>query len=196
MLIFSIALRLKNPKNENVRYFNILIVFLVLVGCSQQSEQISTDEIEQIKNDIIMRSEKHAADLENMDFNSVMTFYSKDLIGYGDGYYWGDYMTTYGIWQDILEKGGWKKILKWDLQNHKIHVFSKEAASYMVEFDHEHLVENGDTIRSSGCFTYGMQKFDGEWKAVTAHVSHIPMRTDNEKWWSKYSPLKRTNTTK
>ncbi len=174
-----------------MKWLNLLTVFLML-GCSQQSEQLSIDEIEQIKSDIIKRSEKHAVDLENHDYKSVMTFYADDLIVFGDGYYWGDYLTMDGIWKDILEKDVWKKILKWDLQNHKVHVFSRDAASYLVEFDHKHLNQNGDTIGSSGCFTYSMQKIDGEWKAVTAHVSHIPSRTDDDKWWSRYSPSKRT----
>ena len=172
----------------------ILLTFLtitLILGCNQQSDQLSPSEIDQIENRIIETSEKHASDLENLNYESVMTFYAKDLIVFGDGYYWGDYLTMDGIWKDILGEGGWKKMLKWDLQNHKIHVFSKDAASYLVEFDHEHLNENGDTIRSSGCFTYGMQKISGEWKAVTAHASHIPLRTQEDKWWSKYSPSKR-----
>lgn len=171
-----------------------LLVFLTILltyGCNQQPRQITPAEVEKIKSEIIERSEKHASDLENMDFNSVMTFYSKDHISFGDGYYWGDYLTIDGLWRDILGEGGWKKMVKWDLQNHKVHVFSKEAASYLVEFDHKHLAQNGDTIGSSGCFTYGMQKIDGEWKAVTGHVTHIPERTNDEKWWSKHSPSKR-----
>lgn len=173
----------------------ILLPFvLILTSCVQKEEKLSATEIAKIKSDIIKRSEKHASDLENLDYQAVMTFYANtpDFIGFGDGYYWGDYLTVDGIWKDILGEGGWKKMLKWDLQNHKVHVFSRNAASYLVEFDHEHLDENSDTIRSSGCFTYGMQKIDEEWKAVTAHVSHIPFRTNEDKWWSKYSPSKRT----
>jgi ketosteroid isomerase-like protein len=174
-----------------MKYLSLLVILLVL-GCNQQPKQLSIEEIEHLKNNIIERSEKHANDIENMDYESVMTFYAEDLIGFGDGYYWGDYLTMDGIWKDLLGEGGWEKILKWDLQNHKIHVFSRDAASYLVEFDHEHIDENGDTIMSSGCFTYGMEKFDGEWKAVTAHVSHTPFRTADDKWWSKYSPSNRT----
>jgi ketosteroid isomerase-like protein len=166
---------------------------MVINSCRQKDGTLSTSEITQIKNDIITRSEKHASDLENLDHKSVMTFYAKDLIVFGDGYYWGDYLTMDGIWKDILGEGGWKKMLKWDLQNHKIYVFSKSAASYLVEFDHEHLDSKGDTIRSSGCFTYGMQKIGSEWKAATAHVSHIPFRTNDAKWWSIYSPENRTD---
>ena len=170
----------------------IFLFGLTLSGCNQKNETLSTSEIAQIKNDIINRSEKHANDLENLDYKSVMTFYAntEDFVVFGDGYYWGDYLTMDGIWKDILV-GGWKKMLRWDLKNHKVHVFSKDAASYLVEFDHEHIDQNGDTVRSSGCFTYGMQRINGEWKAVTAHVSHIPERTNDEKWWSKYSPENR-----
>ena len=169
----------------------IVPVALLMFGCAQQPTKLSHEEISKIENEIIARSEKHASDLENLDHKSVMTFYAEDLIVFGDGYYWGDYLTMDGAWNEILGEGGWKKMLKWDLQNHKLHVFSRDAASYLVEFDHAHLIENGDTVRSSGCFTYGMQKINGEWKAVTAHVSHIPTRTTDDKWWSKYSPSKR-----
>ena len=171
------------------------IAALILFSCRQKEENLSAEEISQVKTDIIRMSEKHASDLEKLDYSSVMRFYADTpgLIVFGDGYYWGDYLTMAGIWNEILGEGGWKKMLKWDLQNHKVHVFSKTAASYLVEFDHEHLDDKGDTIRSSGCFTYGMQKIGDEWKAVTAHVSHIPFRTNDDKWWSKHSPGKRAN---
>ena len=174
----------------------ILFLFVLsLFSCSQHQEKLSAAEIAQIKSEIIKRSEKHASDLENLDYKSVMTFYAntENFIVFGDGYYWGDYLTMDGVWKDLLGERGWKKMLKWDLKNHKVYVFSKDAASYLVEFDHAHIDANGDTARSSGCFTYGMQKIDGEWKAVTAHVSHIPERTNDEKWWSQYSPENRKN---
>lgn len=165
---------------------------LSLFSCNQEVEKLSAEEIAQIKSEIIKRSEKHASDLGNLDYKSVMTFYAntRDFIVFGDGYYWGDYLTLDRIWSDLLERG-WKKMLKWELNNHQIHVFSKDAASYLVEFDHEQIEATGDTVRSSGCFTYGMQKINGDWKAVTAHVSHIPNRTNDAKWWSKYSPENR-----
>ncbi len=172
----------------------ILFLFVLsLSNCNQKEDKLSASELEQIKSEIIKRSEKHASDLENLDYKSVMSFYAntQDFIVFGDGYYWGDYLTMDGVWKSILGNGGWKKMLKWDLKNHKVYAFSPDAASYLVEFDHEHIEPNGDTARSSGCFTYGMQKIKGDWKAVTAHVTHIPERTDDKKWWSPYSPENR-----
>ncbi len=172
----------------------IFFLFLMLTGsCRQKERNLSGSEIAQIKNDIIKKSEKHASDLENHDLKAVLTFYADtaDFVIFGDGYYWGDYQTAEGVLNGMVGKDGWRKMLKWDLRNHKVYVFSENAASHLVEFDHEHLDTGGDTIRSSGCFTYGMQKIRGEWKAVTVHVSHIPNRTTEEKWWSIYSPQNR-----
>lgn len=80
---------------------------------------------------------------------------------------------------------------RWNLRNHKIHVFSRDAASYLVEFDNERVNKLGDTTKVIGCFSYGMQRIDGEWKAVTTHVSHIYNMNDTtrtEKWWYGFSP--------
>ena len=92
---------------------NLLIFLSILLtyGCNQRSDQLTPDEVEKIKSEIIERSERHASDLENMDLESVMTFYSKDHIFFGDGYYWGDYMTVDGVWRYFLGEGGWKKNL-------------------------------------------------------------------------------------
>lgn len=180
---------------------------LLLLSCNQYEEGLSADKISHIKRDIINASEKHAQDLVQKDFEEVMTFYGdvEDNIIFGDGYYWGDYKTSEGIWRDFL--GDEKKMLKWDLKNHKIHVFSKAAASYSVEFNNERVEANGDTTKVTGCFTYGMSKIKNQWKAVTIHVSHnykpgygferahagYDAEKNGRNWWNYYSPEERDN---
>lgn len=168
------------------------IIILIFVGCRPQEKQLSADEIAQIKSDIIIRSERHAKDLKNLDYKEVMTFYANvdDFIIFGDGYYWGDYSTIDGIWKDFT--GGVKKILTWELYNPKIHVFSKDIASCLVEFYHERINASGDTTKGHGSFSLGMQKIDGDWKAVTMNVTHNYDIYDStgaiRMWWLKYSP--------
>jgi hypothetical protein len=177
-----------------MRRIGFLLAFLLLSSCQQES-QLSSEEVAQIKADIIKRSEKHAQDLVNLDYKAVMTFYGNvdDCILFGDGNYWGDYITVDQIWKSFT--GGVKHMFKWDLKNHKIHVFSKNAASYLVEFDNERIERNGDTTKVTGCFSYGMQKIDGDWKAVTIHVTHnykagygAERNSQGKDWWKKYSP--------
>ena len=74
------------------------IPFLLVLSsfsCNQEDEKLSAAEIAQIKREIIKRSEKHVSDLKNLDYKPVMTFYAntQDFIVFGDGYYWGDYLT-------------------------------------------------------------------------------------------------------
>jgi len=78
-----------------------------LVAASNQNNYLLT-KIAQIKSDIIKRSEKHASDLENLDYTSVMTFYANnpDSTVFGDGYHWGDYLTIDGLWKKIFGKNG------------------------------------------------------------------------------------------
>ena len=177
-----------------IGFFTVLILF----GCRQQEKPLSANEIAQIKIDIIRRSEKHAQDLENLDYKAVMTFYGNvdDFIVFGDGYYWGGYALIDAMWKDFT--GGVKKMLIWDMYNPKIHVFSTDAASCLVEFYNERIEANGDTTKGHGCFSFGMKKIDGDWKAVTMHVTHNYNVYDStgavNKWWLKYSPENRKNT--
>ncbi len=180
-----------------MKLIHFFIAF-ILFGCNQQEKQLDADEIVQIKNEIIKRSEKYAQDLLNLDHEEIMTFYADidDHIMFGDGYYWGDYKTVDDMWTDFTL--GVKKTLKWDMYNPKIHVFSKNFASCLFEFYNERIEANGDTTKGHGCFSFGMQKMDGDWKAVTTHVTHNYNVFDDtgavRKWWLKYSPENRKNT--
>ena len=184
-----------------MKWMSFLGAWLV-VGCCeqglcQQPGQLSAKEIEGIKSDIIRRAENHAKDLKNLDYKAVMTFYGDvdDFIVFGDGYYWGDYKTIDGIWKDFT--GGVKKVLKWEFYNPKIHVFSRNVASCLAEFYHERVNATGDTTKGHGCFSFGMKQIDGDWKAVTMHVTHNYDLFDEtgaiRKWWLKYSPENRKN---
>ncbi len=177
-----------------MKWIYLSIVFL-LFGCNQQNKELSADEIDQIKNAIIERTNKHAQDLKNLNYKEIMTFYANidDQIIFGDGYYWGDYKTIDGIWHDFTV--GVKKVEKFDFYNHKVHVFSADVASCLLEFNHERIDANGDTTKGHGSFAYSMQKTDGDWKAVTANVTHNFNAYDENgeirKWWLYYSPENR-----
>lgn len=136
--------------------WNVLIIVFILLGCSKQNEKLSASEIDQIRNTIIERTNKLAQDLENLNYQEIMTFYADidDHIVFGDGYYWGDYKTVDGIWHDVCE--GFEKGATFEFDNHKVHVFSKDIASCLVEFFSESIEANGDTAIAHGCYSFGM----------------------------------------
>lgn len=185
-----------------MKWITLLLVFILLV-CGQQcfcqqKKQLSDAEITQIKSDIIKRSEKLTQALRDLDYKGIMSFYADtdDFVVFGDGYYWGDYKTIDGIWKDFTTYV--QKMLKWDLYNPKIHVFSKDVASCLVEFYNERIEYGGDTTKGHGCLSFAMQKINGDWKAVTMHVTHNYNVYDStgavRKWWLDYSPENRKNT--
>jgi hypothetical protein len=49
---------------------------------------------------------------------------------------------------------------------------------------------SGDITKGHGCFSFGMQKIDGAWKAVTTNVPHNYNVFEStgavRKWWLKY----------
>ena len=110
-----------------------------------------------------------------------MKFYAEDHIVFADGNYIGGYEMVDAIWNSALSN--WREIYKFDIKSHHIHLFSGEAASYLVEIEHERIESNGDTTKLTGSGSYGMQKFPDGWKAVTQSVvhNHLEGYNPNEK---------------
>ena len=98
----------------------LYLTFLSLLSTCAPEKPLSSEEIPQIKSDIIKRYSEHVKDLTNRDYERVMTFYANvdDFVLFGDGNYWGDYITIDQIWNMFLEDV--KEIYKWDLMNHHI----------------------------------------------------------------------------
>ena len=150
----------------------ILITWaMLIISCNKTEEHLTPEEKEQIKTEVISSIEKHVEDIISQDYNKVMQFYNKDdYVIYGDGTYWGDYSAIDDIWKTWLPK--WQAITKWTAENHKIHVYSRDAAVDIMEWDHERIEEDGDTTRAYGSFVWGMQRFPDGWKSVYMVVDH------------------------
>lgn len=154
--------------------FNIVLLsaFLLFTACKEQHGEMSPEEINELKNEIITSYEKHIDDLIRLDYDALMPYYinSEEFVLFGDGNYWGGYETGDEIWKSFTADVD--TMLSWDLSNHHVYLFSRDAASYLVEFDNVRVEANGDTTKVNGCFSYGMQKIDGDWKVATVHVTH------------------------
>ena len=149
----------------------IVVIMITIVSCNSTEKSLTLKEKEQIKTEVISSIEKHVSDIISRDYNKVMQFYVKDdYVLFGDGNFWGDYATIDDIWKTWLPK--WQIITKWSMKNHKVHVYSKNAAVDFVEWEHERIEENGDTTRAHGFWVWGMERFPEGWKSVNAAVDH------------------------
>jgi len=158
----------------------ICICSVLIASCNDSEKTLTQEEKEQIKTEVINSIENHVKDIVNQDYDEVMKFYVKDdYILFGDGAYWGDYKTVDDIWGTWLPR--WKKITKWELKNHKVHVFSRDAAIDYVEWTHERTEENGDTTKAYGFWVWGLQSYPEGWKSVNAAIDHIYTAGPNAK---------------
>jgi len=130
-----------------MKFTRILIVLSLLI-CGQmkmygQNSQLPEKEIEEIKKEIIRLAEKQEDDLNKLNYEEIMTFYGDidGFIMFGDGYYWGDYYTIDQIWKTFTQE---VKENTWEFSNPKIYVFTKNAASLLVEFDHDRIKHSGE----------------------------------------------------
>lgn len=170
--------------------FAFIVVSYAANTFGQSKKQLSEVQIAKVKEGIFKQSERLAVSLRKLDHKGIMDFYAKtgEVIVFGDGYYWGDYTTIDSIWKDFTLYV--KKVMVWNFFNPKIHVFSTNAASCLVEFYTERIEYNGDTTKGHGCVSFGMEKLTEDWKAVTMHVTHNYNVFDStgavRMWWLNY----------
>ena len=143
---------------------------IIILSCNMVEKPLTLKEKDNIKEELITTYMDHVEDLMSLDYKEMMKFYPKEHILYGDGKYWGDYNTTDEIWKGFTS--GVKEMIKWDVDNHKIFVHNKNAASYLVEFVNWRVEGTGDTTKVDGSFSFGMQRYPDGWKAATVNVTH------------------------
>ena len=177
-----------------MRKITLLMFICFHLNSYGQDTQLAKKQIEKIKNEVIGSAEKFAEGLNSLNYNEIMSFYVDvdTCIVFGDGYYWGGYDVIDNIWKAFTEG---VKENTWSFSNIKVHVFTNEVASLLVEFDHKRIEQNGANIGGHGCISFGMQKMDMEWKAVTMHVTHnynvYDENGDVRKWWEYFIPKKK-----
>lgn len=169
--------------NRKIAILSICVFLLLSISCSHNGSQLTVEEREQIKTEVVASIETHVADIINQDYEKVMEFYVKEnYILFGDGKYWGDYNTVDDIWGTWLPK--WQKITEWELKNHKVQVFSRDGAIDYVEWTHERIEEDGDTTKAYGSWAWAMKKFPEGWKSSGAMIDHRytagPITRNNE----------------
>ena len=84
---------------SKILVFTTCILSVLLVSCNssnQTAEELSNNEIEQIKTEVIGSIANHIEVLKRLDYEEAMKFYTKEnYIVFGDGKYWGDYSSLF-----------------------------------------------------------------------------------------------------
>ena len=155
------------------RPFISVFILCLAIGCTEKTNSLSEAEKEKIRNEVIETYKQHTEDLKRLDYKAVMTYYVNDphTALFVDGYYWGGYKKIDTIWADFCDRVD--TIVYWNLTNHHVYPLSKDAASYLVEWENLRIhKKTGDTIMGPGSFSLAMQKINSSWKIATVDATH------------------------
>ena len=78
-----------------------LLIPLIIFSCNQEYNVLSEAEKSQIKEEIMETQNKLDEALGDRNHKEVMKFYAdvEDHVIFGDGHYWGGYVTINEIWK-------------------------------------------------------------------------------------------------
>lgn len=148
----------------------VWLLMLVLVSC-KSSTDLTELEIQLIKNELIQALDNHIDDVVALDYDKVMSFYAADHNFFMDGKQLGKYQDIAEVYKWAMDN--WQEIYRYQMHDHNIEVFSKEAAMMTALFNHGRIEPSGDTTESTGVCSYGMRKINDKWQIVIQQMDHI-----------------------
>lgn len=166
-------------------YLAICSLFLVamIIGCKNenpiQSDVLTPKEKEQIELEVRQRVDDYFEDVQSRDIKGTLSFWSnsEDFIHAGDGSIFGNYDKWSNWLLDRYKKGTVEKYLYWENSDIHVIVLSKDVAAYTMNFKNA-FIENGETRKVTGSWTYVMRKSELGWQVVVSNGTHIGLSYD------------------
>ena len=154
---------------------NIFVAALLLfcLGCtSQQSDQLTQQQKDQIKNEVKLPLDSIFAKWERLDVEGALQYYSPELVVVGDSSLI-DYQACKKGWMDFASSAA---TAKWTAVRWEFIVLTKDLVISAWMGKVELLLKSGDkmTVDPQG-YTDVCKKVGGQWKVVYEHASGIPV---------------------
>lgn len=159
---------------ESIMKVLSLFLMLTLVSCQAEPSQtldLSESEKESIKSQITQRVEDYYEAVTNNKIEEILNFWSdsEEFIHAGDGSILGGYQE----WSSWLKE--WnnpaRDWLYWNNEDIHVIVLDKNIATYTMNFENAY-VENMDTSRTTGAWTFVFRKDEETWKVIASNGTH------------------------
>ena len=157
---------------------NTFISFLLLLclGCtSQQNDQPTQQQKDQIKSEVKAAVDSIFANIERLDANGVLQYFwdSPDFVAYNaDGSHADFQAAKKALTDGIAGSTSFKPILR----EEEFRVVTRDFVVYSRVQRAEIVLNSGDKmIADPDAMTVLFRKIDGQWKVVYSHESEIPV---------------------
>ena len=153
---------------------NILVAVLLLfcLGCtSQQSDQLTLQQKDQIKSELKVISDSVMARFQRLDTDGAMQYYwdSPDFIAFNPDGSRSDFQTMKKEHVDLFSSSASLRIL---ITREDFMVLSKDIAIAALVLKAEVALKSGDKmVFDPDAVTLVFEKIAGQWKAIRSHES-------------------------
>ena len=155
----------------------LIAILLFFLGCtSQQSDQLTQQQKEQIKKEIKAVSDSIIAKFERLDALGCFQIYYADSPDWGmvnaDGSRW-DFQYSKKVTPDFFNS---VKSWKWTTTHQDLIYVTKEFVICAWDGKDETIMKSGDKITfDPHAYTMVFKKIAGQWKVIYSHDSGIPV---------------------
>lgn len=155
----------------------VVILLLFIFGCaSQQSDQLTQQQKEQIKKEIKAVSDSIIAKFERLDVVGCFQIYYADSPDWGmvnsDGSRW-DFQYSMKVAPDFFNSvTSWK----WTTTRQDLIYVTKEFVICAWDGKDETIMKSGDKVTiDPHAYTMVFKKIAGHWKVIYSHDSGVPV---------------------
>jgi ketosteroid isomerase-like protein len=160
--------------------FLVTLLLIILGGCtSPQSDQLTQQEKEQIKNEIKSVSDSIFEKTKRLDTTVIAQYYSPHLVVVRDTLLF-NYQAWNKGWADYMN---YIATFNWTPIHWECIIIAKDLAISSLVGKMEYTLKSGDknTIDPIG-YAYVWKKIDGQWKIIYENYSgvHVTQTADNK----------------
>ena len=160
-----------------------MLFFVLLMGCgndnSSGSEELTDESKEQIEIEIRQTVDDYFENVKSKNLEAMLSFWSdsEDFIHAADGRVFGGYEKWSNWLIDQNKKDTFEEWLYWNNSDIHVIVLSRDAAAYTMNFENA-FIENGETRKVTGSWTYVFRKSELGWKVVMSNGTHVGLSYD------------------
>jgi uncharacterized lipoprotein NlpE involved in copper resistance len=159
--------------------FITTLLLFILIGCnSQQSEQLTQQQKEQITKEARIVMDSIFAKFGRLDVVGALEYYSRELLVVGDK----SVVPFQTIKENWIEAFGSMTTAKWTPVQWEYTVLTKDLVISTWIGKMEFIMKSGDKgTCDPQCYTDVLKKVGGQWKSIYEHASGTPVMQAAEK---------------
>jgi ketosteroid isomerase-like protein len=154
----------------------IAALFISLIGCtSQQGEQLTQEQKDQIKKEVKVTLDSIFAKFERLDLDAGLQYYSPELVVVGGGSIM-DYQTSMKGWRDYF---GSVATANWTMSHLEFVVLTNDIVISAWVGKLKLVLKSGDKLTIDPLsYTDVYRKSGGQWKVIYEASSGVPVKEE------------------